>query len=127
MLVGDRAGAEVALRPARQVAEDLGAVPLLSEIDALARRARLDLAVNEAKENGGDTVNRSGNDLGLSARELEVLLLLAQGNTNRQIATQLFITEKTAGHHVSNILGKLGVASRLEAAAVAHRSGLDAP
>jgi DNA-binding NarL/FixJ family response regulator len=63
-------------------------------------------------------------DLGLSERELEVLALVARGRTNRQIADELFITEKTAGHHVSNILAKLDVANRLEAAAIAHRAGL---
>jgi DNA-binding NarL/FixJ family response regulator len=54
-----------------------------------------------------------------------VLTLVAAGRTNRQIATELFITEKTASVHVSNILGKLGVATRGEAAALAHRAGLD--
>jgi DNA-binding NarL/FixJ family response regulator len=53
-----------------------------------------------------------------------VLGLVALGRTNRQIADELFITENTAGVHVSNILGKLGVPSRGEAAAVAYRSGL---
>jgi DNA-binding NarL/FixJ family response regulator len=61
--------------------------------------------------------------LGLTTREQEVLALVAEGRTNRQIADELFITEKTAGHHVSNVLGKLGAASRVEAAAMAHRAG----
>jgi DNA-binding NarL/FixJ family response regulator len=52
---------------------------------------------------------------------------VARGLTNRQLAAELFITEKTAGHHVSNILRKLGVASRIEAAGVAHRAGLVNP
>jgi DNA-binding NarL/FixJ family response regulator len=47
-----------------------------------------------------------------------------EGRTNRQIADQLFISEKTAGHHVSNILSKLGATSRLEAAAMGHRAGV---
>ena len=59
--------------------------------------------------------------LGLTAREREVLALVALGRTNRQIADSLFISENTAGVHVSNILGKLGVNGRGEAAAVAHR------
>jgi DNA-binding NarL/FixJ family response regulator len=56
-----------------------------------------------------------------------VLGLVALGRTNRQIAEALFISENTAGVHVSNILGKLGVASRTEAAAVAVRAGYAAP
>ena len=60
----------------------------------------------------------------LTPREREVLVLVADGRTNRQIAEALFINEKTASVHVSNILSKLGVANRGEAAAVAHRVGL---
>jgi DNA-binding NarL/FixJ family response regulator len=63
--------------------------------------------------------------LGLTRREVEVLALVAEGRTNRQIGQALFITPKTAGVHVSRILAKLGIASRGEAAAVAHRLGLD--
>jgi DNA-binding NarL/FixJ family response regulator len=63
-------------------------------------------------------------DLGLTAREREVLALLVEGHTNRRIAATLFISESTAGVHVSNILGKLGVATRTEAATVAARLGL---
>ena len=62
--------------------------------------------------------------LGLTTRELEVLALVAQGRTNRQVADALFISPNTAGVHVSNILGKLGVSGRGEAAAMAHRLGL---
>ena len=60
---------------------------------------------------------------GLTARESEILRLVAGGWTNQQIADALFITRKTASVHVSNILGKLGVESRVEAAAMAHRLG----
>ena len=60
----------------------------------------------------------------LTAREREVLGLLCRGASNRQIAESLFITESTAGVHVSNILGKLDVGSRTEAVAVAHMAGL---
>ena len=63
-------------------------------------------------------------DHGLTARERDVLALLVQGHTNRRIAEELFITESTAGVHVSNILGKLGVSTRTEAATVAARLGL---
>ena len=65
--------------------------------------------------------------LGLSDREVDVLELLALGRTDREIAASLFITEKTAGHHVSHILAKLAVTRRGEAAAVAHRLGLTGP
>jgi DNA-binding CsgD family transcriptional regulator len=65
-------------------------------------------------------------ELGLTPREREVLALIADGRTNRQIAEALFISAKTASVHVSNILAKLGVANRGEAAAVAHRLHLTA-
>ncbi|NUR82596.1 MAG: response regulator transcription factor, partial [Nonomuraea sp.] len=61
---------------------------------------------------------------GLSARELEVLGLVAEGLSNRQIAERLFISARTSGVHVSNIMAKLGAASRVEAAALARRTGL---
>ena len=60
----------------------------------------------------------------LTSREREVLRLIAAGRSNREIASVLFIAPKTASVHVSNILGKLGAASRTEAAAIAHREGL---
>jgi DNA-binding NarL/FixJ family response regulator len=56
-----------------------------------------------------------------------VLRLLVEGRSNRQIAEQLFISGKTANVHVTNLLAKLGVHSRLEAAATARRLGLDRP
>ena len=64
---------------------------------------------------------------GLTDRELEVLQLVAAGRSNPQIATELFISPKTASVHVSNIISKLRVSSRGEAAALAHRLGLGAP
>jgi DNA-binding CsgD family transcriptional regulator len=72
-------------------------------------------------------VPAAGDELGLTAREREVLALVADGRTNRQIAEALFISQKTASTHVSNILAKLGASNRAEAAAVAHRLGLDSP
>ena len=63
----------------------------------------------------------SAHDLGLTAREAEVLTLVAAGRTNRQIGEELYVSEKTASVHVSNILRKLGVSSRVDAAAVAQR------
>ncbi|MFN8631242.1 MAG: response regulator transcription factor [Chloroflexota bacterium] len=62
---------------------------------------------------------------GLSRRELEVLGLIAQGRTNREIGDRLFISQKTVGVHVGNILAKLGVSGRVEAASVAIRLGLE--
>jgi DNA-binding NarL/FixJ family response regulator len=62
--------------------------------------------------------------LGLTSREAEVIRLLAAGYSNQQIADALFLTRKTASVHVSNILGKLGVENRVQAAAIAHRLGL---
>ena len=59
----------------------------------------------------------------LTARELEVLRLFAIGRSNREIAAELFISAKTASVHVSNIMSKLGVANRVEAAALAYRLG----
>jgi DNA-binding CsgD family transcriptional regulator len=69
------------------------------------------------------TTERS-DTFGLSAREREVLLLVAQGRTNREIGEHLFISQKTVGVHVGNILSKLDVSGRVEAAAVAIRLGL---
>jgi DNA-binding CsgD family transcriptional regulator/tetratricopeptide (TPR) repeat protein len=116
--------AETTLRPAHQRAVALGAAPLRREIELLAQRGRLRL------EDHADTVQAPAApspvaSLGLTRREREVLALLAEGRTNRQIGQALFITEKTASLHVSHILAKLGVAGRGEAAAVAHRLGLD--
>ncbi len=85
------------------------------EIDALARRARVAIA---------SPATGTASPLGLTLRETEVLRLLADGLTNRQIAGALFISEKTAEHHVSRILGKLGVSTRAAAGSVAHRIGL---
>ncbi len=130
---GDRSAATVALQTAWSIADQLGAVPLRGEIDALAARARLDVG-DEAEASGGsasasaDTLAEDDADgathLGLTAREREVLGLVALGRTNRQIADELFISTNTAGVHVSNILGKLDVTSRGEAAAMAYRLGL---
>jgi len=88
----------------------MGARPLLDAVTELVRRARL--------EHAGPR-----DDL-LTEREAEVLELVAQGLTNRQIGERLFISGKTVSVHVSNVLAKLGVTSRAEAVAVAHRRGL---
>jgi DNA-binding CsgD family transcriptional regulator len=91
----------------------------------MARRAFIDLgAVAEASRVVG-TIDPQGKDVhGLTVREVEVLRLLARGLTNRAIATNLTISEKTVANHVGNILGKLGVSSRSAATAFAYESGL---
>ena len=116
---GDRDGAAERLGRAAQLADALGAGPLLEQIGSLARRARLGLP---AATTGGPPAGI----LGLTAREVEVLRLVAAGRSNREIAAELFISVKTASVHVSNILAKLGAAGRTEAAAIALRAGLAA-
>jgi DNA-binding CsgD family transcriptional regulator len=118
-----RSSAAEPLRAANAIATELGAEPLRSAIAALATAAHLDLAVPGTPRTGRE-VSGPGDGLGLTQREREVLRLLAAGRTNREIADELFITEGTAGTHVSNILGKLGVRTRTEAAAIAHRLSL---
>lgn len=122
---GDRGLATTALRAALDTARRLGAEPLSREVTALAARARLALEPEEREAPPVESDEAAS--LGLTAREREVLALVALGRTNRQIAGELFISENTAGVHVSNILGKLGVSGRGEAAAVAYRLGLAEP
>jgi DNA-binding NarL/FixJ family response regulator len=118
----DRATATQSLEEARAIAARLGAAPLLEAVEALGRRARIVMANAESLPN--EPQGRPSDQFGLTRREREVLGLLVDGRSNRQIADLLFISENTAGVHVSNILGKLGVASRGEAAALAYRLGL---
>jgi DNA-binding CsgD family transcriptional regulator len=110
----DEAAAEA--REVRETADRLGATPLREQVDALVRRGRL-ADTPDADERAGV----------LTAREQEVLRLLALGRSNRQIGEELFITGKTASVHVSNILAKLGASSRGEAVAIAYREGLITP
>jgi DNA-binding NarL/FixJ family response regulator len=86
----------------------------------LARKMRLRLGGKPSTVAEGS----AGAPYGLTARELEVLVLMAAGRTNRQIAEALFISRSTASVHVSHILAKLGVATRTEAATVALGQGL---
>lgn len=113
---GRRDEAAKQARTATEVAVQLGAEPLRAALEAVARRGRLDIGT--APPQGAS---------GLTARELEVLRLVAAGRSNQQIADELFISRKTASVHVSHILAKLGVSTRVEAAATAHRLGLDEP
>jgi ATP/maltotriose-dependent transcriptional regulator MalT len=128
---GDRDAAGLRLRRARLLAEELGARPLSGDIAELARRGRISLTREVEAPGDEAAAGRAGlppvpgqPPLGLTAREYEVLRLVAAGHSNREIASELFISVKTASVHVSNILGKLGVTSRGEAAATAHRLGL---
>ena len=111
------------LRAAATAAGAIGAALLSADAEALARRARIDLA-EAGPEPAAEPEDSPVARLGLTPRELEVLLLVAEGCTNRAIGETLFMSEKTASVHVSRILAKLGVHGRVEAAAVAHRLGL---
>ncbi len=113
------------LRAAAVIAEALRAVPLRDEVARIARWARVDLDSGAAVAAG--VADAEPAPFALTRREREVLALVADGRTNRQIAETLFISTKTASVHVSNILSKLGVSNRSEAAAVAHRLGIANP
>jgi DNA-binding CsgD family transcriptional regulator len=126
------------LDTARRATIRLGAAPLRAEIETLAGRARIKLdraAATEAAETRDArrpaskprTAARAASPHGLSAREIEVLRLVAAGRSNGEIAERLFITRKTAGVHVTHILDKLGVSNRVEAAMAAARMGLVDP
>jgi len=110
----DRSAAAEALSEAAAIAHTLGAAPLLDAADTLARRLGVRTPTSAAP---------AGTEI-LTAREREVLRLVAEGQSNSRIAASLYISPKTASVHVSRIIAKLEVANRVEAAAVAHRLGL---
>jgi predicted ATPase/DNA-binding CsgD family transcriptional regulator len=110
------------LRAAHATALRLGAKPLLGEVIGLARRARIPL--EQPDEPAAPAAPSPAQRLGLTERELEVLAYVAAGRSNREIGEALFISGKTASVHISNILRKLGVTSRVQAATAAHRLGL---
>ena len=114
---GERDRAAATASEALAIAERIGATALADQIRAASRRHRLRLDGVGPTDDGAR---------GLTAREREVLTLLAEGRTNEQIAAELFMSPKTASVHVSRIITKLGVANRTEAAAYAHRNGLAA-
>jgi DNA-binding CsgD family transcriptional regulator/tetratricopeptide (TPR) repeat protein len=138
-----------AIRQSYTLARQLGAEPISAEARALARRARLPLPGDSelfpleqgsflqgapgtrdtpaAAGDGDARAPRPADELarfGLTDREREVLRLVAAGRSNPEIARELFISAKTASVHVSNILAKLGVSGRVEAATIAHRLGI---
>ncbi|WP_307864932.1 helix-turn-helix transcriptional regulator [Myceligenerans salitolerans] len=110
---GEKGAAEGAAAEALAEADAMGAVPLAEAVRALGRRARLDLP----------GVRRATSST-LTEREEEVLTLVAQGLSNRQIGERLYISTKTVSVHVSNVMAKLGASGRAEAVSLAHRRGL---
>jgi DNA-binding CsgD family transcriptional regulator/tetratricopeptide (TPR) repeat protein len=141
---GDREAAGAAAVRSLATAEELGSAWLASEVAGLIARARLPR--DAASDDGRGAAGRHGgaidgagrgdgaagnaadeNPFDLTPRERQVLAALAEGATNREIAASLYMAEKTASVHVSRILAKLGVRSRTEAAAVAHRLALTDP
>ncbi|KRE22887.1 LuxR family transcriptional regulator [Agromyces sp. Soil535] len=106
---GDEEAAQLEFDAARTVLGELGAVADLDRLERIAAEP-----------------GRPAASAGLTRRELEVLRLIASGLSNRQIATELFLSERTVARHVSNILGKLGLANRAAATAFAFEHGLNA-
>ena len=134
---GIKADVATELEAAWRSAVRLGAAPLRADIEVLAKRARISLDVAApdktaatAQLPAGKPGSQAGSEArvvsahGLSAREIEVLRLVAAGRSNGEIADRLFIARKTAGVHVTHILDKLGVSNRVEAAMAAARMGL---
>jgi len=118
---GNRERAQSAAMAALRVAIELDAAPLVERLELCAQRGRLDI---DASTEPAPAPTDPLADMGVSKREREVLELLAAGRTNRQIAEQLYISDKTASVHVTHLLRKLGVGSRIEAASLAQRLGL---
>lgn len=108
---GDRDTARSLLEAAAESAARMGARPLQDAIDATQRRTGLGRPAR-------------GTTAVLTGREREVLVLVAEGLTNREIGRRLHISEKTASVHLSNVMAKLNASSRTEAVTVAHRRGL---
>jgi DNA-binding CsgD family transcriptional regulator len=121
LAAGAAARAADALRAAHELADRLGSDPLRERILGVSQRTRISVDVAQPAVIEQDVATR----FGLTPREAEVLGLVAAGRTNRQIAEQLYVSEKTVSVHVSNILRKLGVTSRFEAAALAQRASRD--
>ena len=108
------------MREAHGIAASLGASALRDGLEGLARRARIQLTRDDVGAAAGSRLA----ELELTPREIEVLALLADGMTNREIAAELFISAKTASVRVSRILSKLSVPTRAAAAAAGERLGV---
>ena len=119
-----RARVESLVRGAASTAAELDAAPLVAELNDLARRARIELDPAQPDTDEALHPARSGSDelaaLGLTQREIEVLRLLGEGMSNREIGEALYISAKTASVHVTHILQKLNVSTRVQAAVAAH-------
>jgi len=98
-------------------------MPLIEDFTGLARRARISLDT-EPSASSESKPGPAADRFGLTEREQQVLALIAEGRTNKDIAAALYISPKTAGIHVSHILDKLGVRGRVEAATLAVQHGL---
>jgi DNA-binding NarL/FixJ family response regulator len=112
LALGDRDGAALELSAAQKAFAQMGAIPEQRRLEA-----EMDTVTREA----------CGDDARLSARELEVLRLVARGMTNKAIAAQLVLSDRTVDRHVSNILSKIGESSRAAATAYAFRNGIVRP
>lgn len=118
---GDRRRATDLLQRAWRVSKDTDAAPLRTKIEHLAHRARISISSEDRADSVGSPAAK---EFGLTAREIEVLGQLAAHRTDAEIAKQLYISKKTASVHVSNLLRKLGVSSRLEAGDIGQQIGL---
>jgi ATP/maltotriose-dependent transcriptional regulator MalT len=116
--LGDNDGAALQRAAARKTFKALGALPDLALLEVTATSARAE--ASPSRRDGGPPSGPHG----LSAREVEVLVLVASGMTNKEVARKLFVSKKTIDRHVSNIFTKLSVPSRAAATAWAHRNGI---
>jgi DNA-binding CsgD family transcriptional regulator/tetratricopeptide (TPR) repeat protein len=118
-----RADAVACLEQAWTIGRSLQAAPLVARVERLATRARIELIESASPQSAVADV---ASQLGITAREVEVLGQLASGRTDREIAESLFISKKTASVHVSNLLRKLAVVNRVEAGKIGQAHGLTA-
>ena len=123
---GRRSRATTALAAAHDLAELVGCPPVMAEVDQLARAARLPVPGQSGPGSSVQVSTAAGRAPGpdLTDREAQVLALVAAGRTNRQIGERLYMSPKTASVHVTRILQKLGVSTRVQAATVAVQRGL---